>query len=143
LIEPTRSNPEPPAAAPIGHAKELSQISSTPRGETMAYPGHDLKFSAQTPAEERLCDWTAVFNCPGREDSYFEESLGLLRSIKNRHRDVIDKLKLYLQHAKGELLRCEISAEIERREALIRTMEKKAQKKSEKAEKKNARTTNR
>ena len=59
-----------------------------------------------------------VFNCHGRPDAYFEESLVLLRSIKSRHTEVINKLKLYLQHAKGELLRCEISHEIERREAL-------------------------
>src|ERR1700732_3620652 len=99
----------------------------------MAYPGHDLKFPFQTPAEERLCDWTAVFNCQGRPDAYFEESFALLRTIKSQHAEVIDKLKLYLQHAKGELLRCEISSEIERREALIRATEEKELKKSEKA----------
>jgi len=47
----------------------------------MPYPGHDLKFPMQTPAEERLCDWTAVFDCQGRPDAYFEESLALLRAM--------------------------------------------------------------
>jgi hypothetical protein len=104
----------------------------------MSYLGHDLKFPSRTPAEERLCDWTAVFNCIGRPDAYFEESLALFRSIKSRHAEVIEKLNLYLQHAKGELLRCEISQEIERREGLICA----AEKKPEKAEK-NARTRKR
>jgi hypothetical protein len=49
----------------------------------MAYPGHDLKFPPQTPAEERLSDWTAVFNCQGRPDAYFEECLALLRTLPN------------------------------------------------------------
>jgi hypothetical protein len=105
----------------------------------MSYPGEHLNFLTQTPAEERLCDWTAVFNCIGRPDAYFEESLTLLRTIKSRHAEVIEKLNLYLKHAKGELLRCEISQEIERREGLIRT----AEKKSEKAEKNDARTRKR
>jgi hypothetical protein len=104
---------------------------------------HDLKFPIQTLAEERLCDWTAVFNCQRRPDAYFEESIALLRSIKTRHTEVIEKLNLYQQHAKGELLRSEISSEIERREALIRATEEKELKKSEKAEKANARTTKR
>jgi hypothetical protein len=104
----------------------------------MPYPGHDLKFPICTPADERLCDWTAPFNCHGREDQYFEESLALLRTIKSQHAEVIDKLKLYLQHAKGELLRCEISHEIAKREALIRPMEKKESTKSKKVEKTNA-----
>jgi hypothetical protein len=79
----------------------------------MPYPGHDLKFPIRTPAEERLCDWTAVFNCQGRPNAYFAESLALLRAMPNRHKEVIDKLKLYLQHAK------------EQRETLLRSVEKK------------------
>jgi hypothetical protein len=67
----------------------------------MPYPGHDLKFPICTPAEERLRDWTAVFNCQGRPDAYFEESLALLRTVKNQHAEVVDKLTLYLQHTKG------------------------------------------
>ena len=105
----------------------------------MPYPGHDLRFPTQTPAEERLYDWTAPFNCDGREASYFAQGLELLRSIPNRHGEVIEKLKLYLEHAKGELLRCEISAEIERREALIRSLEEKELKKAKKIEKANDR----
>jgi hypothetical protein len=97
----------------------------------MPYPGHDLIVSTQTPAEERLYDWTAPFNCDGREDSYFAEGLELLRSIPNRHPEVIDKLKLYREHAKGELLRCEISSDIERREALLK-QESKPQKSKQK-----------
>jgi hypothetical protein len=91
----------------------------------MPYPGHDLKFPIRTPAEERLCDWTAVFNCQGRPNAYFAESLASLRAMPNRHKEVIDKLKLYLQHAKGDLLLCKISAEIEQRETLLRSVEKK------------------
>jgi hypothetical protein len=106
----------------------------------MNYPGSDIKFSTQTLAEERLRDWTAVFNCIGRPDAYFEESLALLLTVKNRHAEVIDKLKLYLQHTKGELLRCEISHEITKREALIRSTEKKESTKSKKVEKTNAGT---
>jgi hypothetical protein len=106
----------------------------------MAYPGHDLKFPPQTPAEERLCDWTAVFNCRGRPDAYFEESLALLRGIKTRNAEVIDKLNLYLKHAKGKLLHCEISHEIAKREALIRSMEKEEPTKSKKVAKLNAGT---
>jgi hypothetical protein len=102
----------------------------------VSYPGHEINFPTRTPAEDRLYDWTAVFNCIGRPDAYFEESLTLLRTIKSRHAEVIEKLNLYLKHAKGELLRCEISQEIERREGLICA----AEKKSEKAEKINDRT---
>jgi hypothetical protein len=106
----------------------------------MPYPGHDLKFPICTPAEEKLCDWPAVLNCIGRPDAYFEESLALLRTVKNQHAEVIDKLTLYLQHTKGELLRCEISHEIAKREALIRSMNKKEPTKSKKDEKQNAGT---
>jgi hypothetical protein len=105
----------------------------------MSYPSQHLNFPPQTPADERLCDWTAMFICIGRPDEYFEESLALLRSIKARHAEVIAKLNLYLQHAKGELVRYELSAEIERRKKLIRA----AEKKSEKAEKEDAGTRKR
>jgi hypothetical protein len=130
----------PSAAA--GQVKTPSKIRSTHplRGEKVPYPGHDLKFPAQTNAQEKLRDWTAVFNCIGRPDAYFEESLALLRTVKNQHAEVISKLALYLQHAKGELLRCEISQEIERRGALIRSMKKKEPTKSKKVEKTNAGT---
>jgi hypothetical protein len=106
----------------------------------MNYPGSDINFPTRTHAEARLSDWAAVFNCAGEPDSYFEESLALLRTVKNRHAEAIDKLKLYLQHAKGKLLRCEISHEIERREALIRSTEKKESTKSKKVEKTNGGT---
>ena len=102
----------------------------------MSYPGHEMSFPTRTPAEEKLYDWTAVFNCQNRPDAYFDKSLSLLCTIKSQHAEVVEKLTLYLQHAKGELLCREISQEIERRKGLICAAEKNA----EKAEKKNART---
>ena len=86
----------------------------------MSYPGSDIDFPSRSLAEQRLFDFFAVYNCAGAPDSYLEESLALLRSIKSHHAEVIDKLTLYLQHVKSELLRCQISQEIERRESLLK-----------------------
>jgi hypothetical protein len=61
------------------------------------YSGENINFEKRTPNKERLCDFFAVFNCAGAPDSYFEESLDLLRPIETRHPEVIDRLELYLQ----------------------------------------------
>jgi hypothetical protein len=126
-----------PWFAAAGQVKTPSKIRSAAplRGEKMPYPGHDLKFPAQTHAQERLRDWTAVFNCMGRPDAYFEESLALLRTVKNQDAEVISKLTLYLQHAKGELLRCEISLEIAKREAFVKPEQPKPQQSKQKERK--------
>ena len=70
----------------------------------------------------------SVFNCVGAPNSYFTENLLLLRAVKKRHEEVIERLKFYLDFVKDETHRVEITNEIERRDQLMKKVQEQRKK---------------
>jgi hypothetical protein len=95
----------------------------------LAYPGHDLIFPKQTPAEERLMDYFWPANCAGAPPEYFTESVELLRTVKHREAEVVARLRGYLTFVQDAEVRNEI-------ETFIHTLEEKQVAKTKKTEKK-------
>jgi hypothetical protein len=79
-----------------------------------------LDIPPRTEAEDRLCDPFCHLNCFIAPDSYFRESLALLRTIRDCHAEVIAKLSLYLRYAREPDLRSELQSELEIREAWLK-----------------------
>ena len=83
------------------------------------------------PEIESNRPFESVFCCLDQPVSYFADSLALLRSVRNRHVEVIERLNLLLDFVKDEALRAEINAEIDHRDGLLKKAVEKPQRKKQ------------
>jgi hypothetical protein len=84
----------------------------------MSYPGHEINFPTRTPAEERLMDHFWPSSCIGASPEYFRECIDLLKTVKGRETEIVNRLRGYLEYAKDPEVRKEI-------EGFMRTMAEK------------------